>query len=81
MLHLTPQLLLWILPDLKYPEKKDSEYKCVEHTTERTAGEQRARLANLAGVLPQTPDQVQWCSRCKEQGHNTRHCRALPPGL
>ena len=50
-----------------------------QQTARRTAGERRARLANLIGVV-QVPDRVQRGSRCRGEGHNVRTCRALPPG-
>jgi hypothetical protein len=49
-------------------------------TARLTAGEQRARRAELRGALD-VPDRVQRCSRCRGEGHNVRNCRALPPGL
>ena len=60
-------------PNIKNPQRRPQ-------TARRTAGEQRARLSNLVGIV-QVPDRVQRCSRCRGEGHNARNCRALPPGL
>ena len=50
-------------------------------TARMSAGKQRARTAHALGALPDVPDRVQRCSRCRQEGHNIRNCRALPEGL
>ena len=50
-------------------------------TARIAAKEQRARRAARAGALPDIPNHIQRCSRCREEGHNVLKCRALPEGM